>query len=274
MKFVNDMPSSIQDLLLDVWDWGLVFWHCAKYANLINQGSGNQPIITHISLSSGRNSALIVELAMRLIRRLTDSPRIGADLTTAEYFWHSRVSADVSSLMILYDPAVSLFEICWTGESGIAVKTVSLPEPRILNVPVLYGGEFGPDLRFVAEHAHLSVEEVIALHTGRDIWCICLVLRRASAIWAACRNNWNPSPATPRTKIPAGSVALQASKRSLSDWFACGWQLIGRTPLCLFDPQRDPPCWSLPGDYVRFVPIDESTYHQLVTHVQRGEFTI
>ncbi|MDY0092215.1 MAG: 5-oxoprolinase subunit PxpB [Candidatus Vecturithrix sp.] len=182
------------------------------------------------------------------------------------------------SLMILYDPAVLWFEdlVEQVKKAESQLETVSLPEPRILNVPVLYGGEFGPDLRFVAEHAHLSVEEVIALHSGRDYLVYMLGFTPGFCYLGGMSEQLEtPRLATPRTKIPAGSVGIAGKQTGVYPIDSPGgWQLIGRTPLCLFDPQRDPAVLITAGDYVRFVPIDESTYHQLVTHVQRGEFTI
>ncbi|GAK56278.1 allophanate hydrolase, subunit 1 [Candidatus Vecturithrix granuli] len=182
------------------------------------------------------------------------------------------------SLMILYDPAVLWFDdlIEQVKKVESRLEAVSLPEPKILEVPVAYGGEFGPDLDFVAEHTHLSVEKVIALHTGRDYLVYMLGFTPGFCYLGGLSEQLEtPRLATPRTKIPAGSVGIAGKQTGVYPIDSPGgWQLIGRTPLCLFDPQRDPAVLITAGDYVRFVQIDEPTYHQLAEQVQRGELTI
>lgn len=182
------------------------------------------------------------------------------------------------SLMILYDPAIIWFDdlVEQVKKVESQLETVSLPEPKILEVPVAYGGEFGPDLDFVAEHTHLSFEEVIALHTGRDYLVYMLGFTPGFCYLGGMSEQLEtPRLATPRTKIPAGSVGIAGKQTGVYPIDSPGgWQLIGRTPLCLFDPQRDPAVLITAGDYVRFVQIDEPAYHQLAEQVQRGKFTI
>lgn len=181
------------------------------------------------------------------------------------------------SLMILYNP-----EILWFEELVERVKkveqleAVSLPEPKILEIPVVYGGEFGPDIDFVAEHTHLSIEEVIALHTGRDYLVYMLGFTPGFCYLGGMSEQLEtPRLATPRTKIPAGSVGIAGKQTGVYPIDSPGgWQLIGRTPLCLFDPQRDPAVIITAGDYVRFVQIDERAYQQLAEQVQRRELVI
>lgn len=182
------------------------------------------------------------------------------------------------SLMILYDPAILWFDELVQQVKNVEthLETASLPEPNIVEVPVLYGGECGPDIEFVAEHTHLSVEEVVALHTGRDYLVYMLGFTPGFCYLGGMSEKLEtPRLATPRTKIPAGSIGIAGKQTGVYPIDSPGgWQLIGRTPLCLFDPQRDPAVLITAGDYVRFVQIDEAAYHQLWGQVQRGEFTI
>lgn len=137
------------------------------------------------------------------------------------------------------------------------------PEPRttssrLRTIPVVYGGEHGPDLEGVAELAGLTVADVIEIHASAEL----RVLFGGFAPGFAYLGEVPPPLRvgrlpTPRTRTPAGSVALADGMSGIypSD-LPGGWRTIGRTPVTLFDPRREPPAYLVPGDRVRFVPID------------------
>ncbi len=129
-------------------------------------------------------------------------------------------------------------------------------------IPVAYGGEFGPDLETVAEHAGLAVDEVIAIHSGVDYHVFMLGFAPGFPYLGgmderiAC-----PRLATPRTIVPAGSVGIAEAQTGVyPNASPGGWQLIGRTPMALFDVDSDPPVAMLPGTKVNFVPITSDEY--------------
>jgi len=135
----------------------------------------------------------------------------------------------------------------------------------LVEIPVCYGGEFGPDLAAVARHTQLSAAEVMQLHSAAD-YLVYMVgfapgfpyLGGLDARLATLRR------AVPRPLVPAGAVGiagLQTGIYSLST--PGGWQLIGRTPRRLFDTSRARPSLLQAGDQLRFVPISAAEFQQL-----------
>lgn len=138
-------------------------------------------------------------------------------------------------------------------------------EPVEVEIPVCYGGEHGPDLEALARHAALDVAEVIARHVAGTYRVAMLgfapgfpYLLGLDAALAM------PRRASPRTRVPAGSVAIGGVQTGIYPAeLPGGWQLIGRTPLTLFDARRNPPSRVMPGDRIRFVSIDADAYAAL-----------
>ena len=133
---------------------------------------------------------------------------------------------------------------------------------RVVEVPVCYGGEFGPDLQDVATRCGLEVEEVIALHAASPHVVHMLGFAPGFAYLGGLDARLNlPRRATPRTAVPVGSVAIARDQSAVYPLETPGgWNLIGRTPLRMFRPEQEPPCLLQPGDSVRFVPITPEQY--------------
>lgn len=171
----------------------------------------------------------------------------------------------LSTILLEYDPLV-------VSETSLLARleTVPMPDPepslgRVIDIPVWYGGEAGPDLSAVAASLHLSDETVIALHTSQPYTIYCIGFAPGfpvagelpGALQLARRNE-------PRTAVVPGSVAIAGHQTGIYPQATPGgWHLIGRTPLTLFDWRRDPPCPYSPGDALRFVPIDEAQYQAM-----------
>jgi KipI family sensor histidine kinase inhibitor len=179
-----------------------------------------------------------------------------------------------ATLAVHFDP------LAWVDASGApplphvasAVRAIldapppnTIDEREIVDIAVCYGGEHGPDLAALAAHARLDANEIVARHAS-TIYRVAMLgfapgfpyllgLDPALAM---------PRRASPRTRVPAGSVAIGGVQTGIYPAaLPGGWQLIGRTPCVLFDAQRDPPSLVMPGDRVRFVPIaaDEFDEH-------------
>jgi inhibitor of KinA len=141
---------------------------------------------------------------------------------------------------------------------------------KLVEIPVCYGGKWGPDLEVVAALNEISPEEVIRLH-AREEYLVYMIgfapgfpyLGGMNDRIAAARKD------KPRSKVPAGSVGIAGKQTGIYPLPSPGgWQLIGRTPLVLFDPRRESPSLLQAGDHIRFVPITEKEFerHKEETH--------
>ena len=144
---------------------------------------------------------------------------------------------------------------------------------KTVEIPVCYGGRFGEDMPAVCAHTGLSQEQVITLHSGR-VYLIYMIgfLPAFPYLGGMDERLFTPRLQTPRVKIPAGSVGIGGEQTGIYPMESPGgWQLIGRTPLTLFDPQNALTPRYQAGDRIRFVPIDEPEYLRLSqTEPQRG----
>lgn len=130
---------------------------------------------------------------------------------------------------------------------------------RLVEIPVRYGGEDGPDLETVASLNGLSPQEVVAIHSGGEYPVYMIgFLPGFPYLGGMDPRIAAPRRERPRTRVPAGSVGIAGEQTGIYSLESPGgWQLIGRTPLALFDPLREPPALLAPGDRVRFVPVEE-----------------
>ncbi|HEV7491171.1 MAG TPA: 5-oxoprolinase subunit PxpB [Rhodanobacteraceae bacterium] len=135
-------------------------------------------------------------------------------------------------------------------------------ETATIEIPVCYGGEFGADLQTLATHAALTIDEVIARHTAGTYRVAMLGFAPGFPYFFGLDPSLHmPRRASPRTRVPAGSVAIGGAQTGIyPSELPGGWQIIGRSPAVLFDVKRDPPSLLMPGDTVRFVRIDAKQF--------------
>jgi len=137
--------------------------------------------------------------------------------------------------------------------------------PRTVDIPVRYGGAFGEDLDAAAAELGLSPETLIERH--RDARYTVAMIGFAPGfpyLLGLDPGLALPRLATPRTRVPAGSVGIDGAQTGIYPRESPGgWRLIGRTPLRLFDPAREAPSLLAPGDRVRFVAIDDAAFARL-----------
>ncbi|MFH0130599.1 5-oxoprolinase subunit PxpB [Variovorax sp. VaC1] len=128
-------------------------------------------------------------------------------------------------------------------------------EGRRIEIPVAYGGEYGPDLADVAAHTGLTAEEVVRRHSAGEYVVYLLGFLPGFAFMGGLAPELaTPRRAEPRTAVPASSVGIGGEQTGIYPLVSPGgWQLIGRTPLALFDPTAESPTLLRPGDRVRFV---------------------
>lgn len=171
------------------------------------------------------------------------------------------------SLMVHYNPEVIRFAPLTERLSGLLdrLDLSALPPSQVLEIPVLYGGEMGPDLDFVARHAGKTPEEVVSIHTSADYLIYMLGFTPGFAYLGGMSEEIAaPRLETPRVKIPAGSVGIAGSQTGIYPIDSPGgWQLIGRTPVRMYDPGRPVPILPQAGQYIKFYPITRAEFDQI-----------
>jgi inhibitor of KinA len=143
------------------------------------------------------------------------------------------------------------------GSRLVEAEGAREPEARIVEIPVRYGGEWGPDLEDVARHTGLTPAEVVGLHSGGCYLVYFLGFSPGFPYLGGMPPELvTPRLAAPRKRVPAGSIAIGGSQTGVYPVESPGgWRSIGRTGLRLFDAQAVPPALLRAGDSVRFVPI-------------------
>jgi KipI family sensor histidine kinase inhibitor len=133
---------------------------------------------------------------------------------------------------------------------------------RMIDIPVCYGGTHGPDLEEAAQACGLAAPELVALHAQGNVAVQMIGFAPGHPYIGTFDSRLSlPRRSQPRTSVPTGSIGL-ANRQSVIYPLELpgGWNLIGRTPLKLFDPLRQPACLLQPGDQVRFVPISPEEF--------------
>jgi len=135
-------------------------------------------------------------------------------------------------------------------------------EERTVTIPVLYGGEFGPDLEYVAKYHGLSVEEVIRIHTENEYLVYMIGFAPGFPFMGGMNEKIaTPRKDTPRLAIVPGSVGIAGKQTGVYPLETPGgWQIIGRTPQVLFLPLTSPPTFLQSGDKIKFSSISPEEY--------------
>ncbi|WP_037465560.1 5-oxoprolinase subunit PxpB [Shimazuella kribbensis] len=142
------------------------------------------------------------------------------------------------------------------------LKEVKEVKHRVVDIPVCYGGEFGPDLEAVAEYHHLSAMEVIQIHSKSEYLVYIIGFAPGFPYLGGMSEKIaTPRHHSPRLSIPSGSVGIAGMQTGVYPISTPGgWQIIGRTPVDLFYPKENPPSLLRSGDIVKFKPISLEEY--------------
>lgn len=183
-----------------------------------------------------------------------------------------------SELTVCYDPCVTDYTSL-VAQLKQCTASVHLTAPRTgmrIFIPVAYGGEYGPDLAEVADCHTMSPDEVITAHTKNEYRVYMLGFTPGFPYLGGLDTTIaTPRRATPRTLIPAGSVGIADTQTGIYPIESPGgWNLIGRTPLSLFNPHQNEPFLINAGDTLCFYAIDAHEFEQLHDAVQRGTFVV
>jgi KipI family sensor histidine kinase inhibitor len=170
------------------------------------------------------------------------------------------------SMLVLYNPIIIPLEDLKRRlkqlEEGL--KEIFFPDPKLTKIPVLYGGDFGPDLEKVAKYVHLTTEDVIRLHCSKPYFIYMIGFMPGFPYMGELPDALvTPRLKTPRLSVPAGSVAVAQKQTGIYPVESPGgWQILGRTPVKLFNPEKEPPALLRMGDLVQFYPISEKEFHE------------
>ncbi len=158
-------------------------------------------------------------------------------------------------------------------DEPVLSETNSKLDKLVYSLPVLYGGRLGPDLQQVSEYTGISANDIISIHSNMLYRVYMLGFAPAFPYLGgmderiAC-----PRLKTPRILVHAGSVGIAESQTGVYPIDSPGgWQIIGRTPVPLFDPLADPPAIIQQGSYIRFIPVENDEYSRLEKMAQKGE---
>jgi inhibitor of KinA len=218
-----------------------------------------------VTVTAAGDAALVVALPPRLdvetssrVIAMADAARrrLGALLRDLVVGYHT--------LTVYFDP-LSVDSAWLEGElTTIAGDPTTLPEVSgaTIEVPVCYGGDLGPDLGSVAALAGCTEAEVVELHCSREYRVFMVGFVPGFAYMGPVEPRLSlPRRANPRTRVPAGSVALAAGQTGIYPMETPGgWHLIGRTPVKPFDEHRAEPVLFRPGDRVRLTPMSRGDF--------------
>lgn len=170
------------------------------------------------------------------------------------------------SATVHYDPAELSYPQLLEKLAPLAASAgAARAEGPVVEIPVLYGGAYGPDLPEVAAHCGITPQQVVELHSAPDYRIYMLGFTPGFPYLGGMDPRLaTPRRQEPRVRIPAGSVGIAGAQTGVYPIQSPGgWQLIGRTPLRLFDPARERPILLEAGQRIRFVPITQEEYDRL-----------
>jgi len=171
------------------------------------------------------------------------------------------------SLLVLYDPLatdpIGLEKALLALEGRL--EAIEIPPQARVEIPVCYGGDFGPDIEFVAQNADLSVDEVVRLHSQPEYQIYMIGFTPGFPFLGGLPKVLTaPRLKTPRTLVPAGSVGIANNQTGMYPIASPGgWRIIGRTPLRLFAPAKPQPFLYQAGDLLRYKPISAEEFRRM-----------
>ena len=224
-----------------------------------------------IMIELGTTISLDIQKRVRAIASFLDQNRFDWMIEYIPAFTSVTVLYDIGHHELIKDGRYPYEQACEKLKEGIVGGVLEEAQlPRVVEIPVCYGGKFGPDLEFVARHNGLSIEEVVRIHktTTYNVHMIGFApgfpyMGGMSGKIAA------PRKETPRLAIPAGSVGIAGKQTGIySIETPGGWQIIGRSPIQLFRPFNNPPSLLQAGDVVSFTEI---TYQEFIEWEDRDD---
>jgi inhibitor of KinA len=226
---------------------------------------GDSALIVRVCDGLADNPALALDRVLEALRKLEAANLPGTIELTSAY----------TTIAVFFDP-VRVLEAGapenavheWLGDRIRAAMTdnidpaVAATEPRLVHIPVCYGGKHGPDLDDVARHTGFSPEEVARRHSAGEYRVHCIGFSPGFPYLGGLPPELAmPRRATPRKSVPAGSIGIGGAQTGIYPLSSPGgWHLIGRTPARLFSQDADPPSLLRAGDRVCFLAITSEQF--------------
>lgn len=237
----------------------------------------NQSVAAEVEYIPLGEAAILVEFGKAINLEIHRKVKALADyLDNNSFCGMIEYVAAFSSITVFYDPLAvkrsnkvadqPTFEIVAAILKNLVAKLdcSTKNKPKIVEIPVCYGGEFGPDLEVVASHNQLDIDEVIHIHSSGEYLVYMIGFAPGFPYLGGLDERIStPRRQSPRTTIPARTVGIAGMQTGVYPIATPGgWQLIGRTPIELFRPKQHPPSLLQAGDLVKFKPISLQEYQE------------
>ena len=222
-----------------------------------------------VSVEFGRVICLETNEKVRMLEeKLQESPIDGVVEVVPTY----------CSLIVHYRPEVILYDelIQALKERLENMHSVQKKKKIVKEIPILYGGETGPDLEYCAQLEQTSTEEIIRKHSEHEYYVYMLGFAPGHPYMARFKEPYSfKRRESPRVKIPARSVVVQLNLSDLIPFEQpCGWNIIGSTPLDICNFDKEDPFLLSAGDWVRHVPVTKEEYDRIRRDVENGTYQV
>ncbi|AIY04124.1 kinase [Planococcus sp. PAMC 21323] len=212
------------------------------------------------------DQAIAVELGNKIDEETEKQVRkLSVLLENRQPKWLIEVIPAFVTVSVFYDPCIATYDVVKREiEQLLEHLGEDLPiKSRTIEIPVCYGGDFGPDLEFVAQHNNLTTREVIDIHTSGNYSVHMIGFAPGFPFIGGMSEKISaPRRDSPRLRIPERTVGIAGNQTGAYPIETPGgWQLIGRTPTRLFRPEDDIPSLLQAGDKIIFKEISETEYH-------------
>lgn len=222
---------------------------------------------TAVTVEFGKEISLEINKKVRMLDHdLKEHPVEGIVETIPTY----------AALLVIYRPNVILYEqLTEILRDRIEnMGNIQMPKAYVTEIPVLYGGQWGVDLEECAKMEGISEKEFIQIHSGSEYYVYMLGFAPGHPYTARFEKPFHfKRRESPRIKVPGLSVVAAENLSNILPFDQpCGWNLIGSTPVQMCDYRKENPILLQAGQWIRFVPINESEYRKIKASVENGQY--